>query len=631
MRLKDRLAFQQAKWAVVAALVLGLTLGSLQIAWDLSNERDQIHETINSVIRTVEESSAQAAYGLNNQLALRVLTGLFEYKPIVHGAIYARIDDAVVEKLAEASRPRMAGAPSWLANQLLAGQTEYTVELHDDATREVVGELRIQIDPQVIASNFLVRVLVVTANSLAWAFFLSIIMFVLLYLTLTRFLQQTSHALAAVDPDNPGTTQLPIPKAHRNDELGQLIFHANRVLERTGQAIQQRVEIESRLRDSEERFRSFFHNSPIAMSLKDKELRYVMVNSAFGDIFGIPAHQLLGKRAIDIPGLPATKETLDLDQKVIQSGKTCQEEITCPFDDGTTKELLTVRFPIAIQEDGQPTMVGSLNVDITSRKHLELELRRAKETAEFANRAKSSFLANMSHELRTPLNSIIGYSNVMQEQLFGPVENPRYKEYVDYIHQSGNHLLELINDILDLSKIEAGAMTLSEERIEIGPLVSSSLRMVEAKAMTGGLKLRADIPEDIPALWGDTLRIKQVLLNLLSNAIKFTPDGGEITVNARKRDDNCLQLTVSDTGIGIAKRDHKRILEPFAQVDDILSRSHEGSGLGLALVRNLMQEHGGSVELDSEIDNGTVVTLTFPADRTLADDEMITSKVQFPI
>lgn len=631
MRLKDRLAFQQAKWAVVAALVLGLLLGSLQIAWDLHNERDQIRDTIKSVIRTVEESSAQAAYGLNNQLALRVLTGLFEYKPIVQGAIYARIDDTVVEKLAEASRPRTVGPPSWLANQLLAGETEYSVELKDNATDQIIGELRIKIDPQVIASNFMTRVLVVTANSLAWAFFFSIIMFVLLYFTLTRALQQASHKLAAVDPDNPGTTQLPIPKSHRDDELGQLIFHANRVLEKTGQAIQQRAEIENRLRESEERFRSFFHNSPIAMSLKDRELRYMMVNHAFEDIFGLRAKNVIGRRATEIAGLPASEPTRALDQKVLHSGKTYEDEVTCDFDDGTRKELLTVRFPIAVNEAGAPTMVGALNVDITSRKHLEVELRRAKETAEFANRAKSSFLANMSHELRTPLNSIIGYSNVMQEQLFGPVENPRYKEYVDYIHQSGNHLLELINDILDLSKIEAGAMTLAEERIELAPLVSASMCMVEAKAMHSGLKLKAEIPANMPALWGDTLRIKQILLNLLSNAIKFTPQGGNITVTARQCDDGGLQLAVADTGIGIAKRDHQRVLDPFTQVDDVLSRSHEGSGLGLALVRNLMKEHDGTIALDSEEGEGTTVTLTFPASRTVSDSEMIPPQAQIPI
>lgn len=631
MRLKDRLAFQQAKWAVVAALVLGLALGSLQIAWDLRHEREQIHDTINSVIRTVEESSAQAAYGLNNQLALRVLTGLFEYKPIVHGAIYARIDDTVVEKLAEASRPASNGAPSWLARQLLSGETLYSVELRDSATDQIIGELRIRIDPEVITSNFLGRVLIVTANSLAWAFFVSIIMFALLYFSLTRFLQQASSALAEVDPDNPGTTQVPIPKSHKQDELGQLILHTNRVLEKTGQAIQQRAEIESRLRDSEERFRSFFHNSPIAMSLKDRELRYVMVNSAFEDIFGLKARDVLGRQGTQIDDMPIADRIRSMDDHVLESGETIEDELTCEFQDGSQKELMTVRFPISLKPDGTPTMIGALSVDMTARKHLELELRRAKETAEFANRAKSSFLANMSHELRTPLNSIIGYSNVMQEQLFGPVENPRYKDYVDYIHQSGNHLLELINDILDLSKIEAGALTLAEERIELGPLISASMRMVEAKAMHSGLKLNSTVPADIPALWADTLRVKQVLLNLLSNAIKFTPKGGTISVSAMQQADGSLALQVSDTGIGIAKGDHQRVLDPFTQVDDVLSRSHEGSGLGLALVRNLMQEHGGNVELKSDVGEGTTVTLTFPPTRTVETEEMVSGHAHFPI
>jgi signal transduction histidine kinase len=241
-------------------------------------------------------------------------------------------------------------------------------------------------------------------------------------------------------------------------------------------------------------------------------------------------------------------------------------------------------------------------------------MRAAKEAAELADRAKSEFLANMSHELRTPLNAVLGFSELMVGEAFGPLGNDRYRSYAQDIHSSGSHLLGIINDILDLSKAAAGKLKLVEDRISAHDVVTSVCRLIQPRIDEGKLSLSVDIMPSTLILYVDERLLKQMLLNLLSNACKFTPPGGHIGCSV-SCDTAGVAFAVTDTGVGIPAEHLDRVLQPFIQVDSSLIRRHEGTGLGLPLVKAMAELHGGTLRLDSELGTGTTATLILPLNR----------------
>jgi two-component system cell cycle sensor histidine kinase PleC len=241
-------------------------------------------------------------------------------------------------------------------------------------------------------------------------------------------------------------------------------------------------------------------------------------------------------------------------------------------------------------------------------------LRKSRDTADEANRAKTRFLANMSHELRTPLNAIIGFSDIMKSEIFGPVGAAKYKQYVADIHRSGAHLLQLINDILDVAKIEVGAQPLNEQIVDLAGMLKQCGQLVEPQARSAGVALAVDASGRLPALRADLTRFRQIVLNLLSNAIKFTPAGGRVWLAAAVEPAGRLLVQVRDTGIGMKPEDVPRALQPFVQLDSA-PRGDPGTGLGLALVKTLVEAHGGTLAIESELGKGTTVSIRLPQER----------------
>lgn len=292
--------------------------------------------------------------------------------------------------------------------------------------------------------------------------------------------------------------------------------------------------------------------------------------------------------------------------------------------DGETHWMLLSGRPITF-EGNAARIIWFRDISIRKRQAHDLQSKVAEKTrqleealhrADLASLAKTQFLANMSHELRTPLNSIIGFSDLLQKEMFGPIGSERYVEFVHHIHSAGAHLLELINDILDVSRIELGEMGLKEDMFDIGRSVSATIAMIRPKLVEKGHKFTAELPDGPIGFRGDERQVRQVLMNLLTNAVKFTDPRGDIELKLTVDAEKGIALSVKDNGIGIRESDLERVLNPFEQAtDETYSRSIEGAGLGLYLTQAIAKAHGGELKIESQLNRGTTVTVTLPAER----------------
>jgi two-component system, cell cycle sensor histidine kinase DivJ len=365
--------------------------------------------------------------------------------------------------------------------------------------------------------------------------------------------------------------------------------------------------------------------------LADNAMDLITRHSADGRIrFASPASQVMLGRAPDslLGQAPAALVHPD-DLKTMQTalveasyfGRAAAAEVRVKRGDGSF--LWTeMRCRPAAPAKGEASDIVAVTRDISERKAQELALIDARDQAEEANRAKSRFLANMSHELRTPLNAIIGFSEVMTHEMFGPVGSPRYLDYARVINESGGHLLELINGILDMSKIEAGKFELSEEIFDLEEVAAQAVRFVKMQSDRKGVALKTIVTTDARSIFADKRAVKQLLVNLVTNGVKFTPRGGEVRITAA-RTSSGIVLAVSDTGVGIGASDLKRLGKPFEQVEGEHVRSQEGTGLGLALVKALTALHGGDVTIDSTLGEGTTVAVVLPFAAVSANGERI--------
>jgi PAS domain S-box-containing protein len=343
------------------------------------------------------------------------------------------------------------------------------------------------------------------------------------------------------------------------------------------------------------------------------DLPIVFANTAFTRITGYAAAEAVGLNCRFLQGRDTDRETVERMRRAIAVGRAVTVTLRNYRKDGRTFWNEVNISPLHDDSGKLIHFVGILQ-DVTNRIRTEENLREAKDQAEVANRAKSEFLANVSHELRTPLNAILGFTEIMQLEMFGPLGAPQYHVYAKDVHDSGQLLLDIINDILDLSKIEAGRMELFPEAVEARDVFEACLRLISGRAQANGVALQPDLPSNLPKIRVDPRAVRQMLTNLLTNAVKFTPKGGRVALTARL-DGNQVELRVADTGIGIAPRDIAKVLEPFGQADNPHSRRQQGTGLGLPIVKALVEQSGGSFRLESKVDAGTTVSLRLPADK----------------
>jgi PAS domain S-box-containing protein len=343
--------------------------------------------------------------------------------------------------------------------------------------------------------------------------------------------------------------------------------------------------------------------------------RYVLTNRMFASYVGMPARRLIGKRPAEAHGGPLARILTEGDTRLVAGTAvpgSAEEEIV--DRDGNPAVLLTTKA-LFHAEDGEEAMVVTIFLDITERKRAERDLIAAKEQAELANRSKTEFVANMSHELRTPLNAIIGFSQVIAGEMLGPVGTGKYVGYARDILASAEHLLGLINDILDVSKLEAGKLDLTEEVIDPEKTVADLVQLTEAKARASEVQVALRREGVVPDLLADVRKVKQIVLNLLVNAIKFSKPGGRIEIVLRNVG-GALAIAVIDHGIGMDEREVELAMTRFGQVASPWTRKHDGTGLGLPLAIGLTELHGGTLAIHSTKGVGTVVTVTFPRERS---------------
>ncbi len=513
----NRISFKLARTAVIIAFTLGMVLSAAQVYLDYLEEGDNLDNRVLKALEVVDKSATRAVLILDSDLAQEVVLGLMEYDYITEAAI---LDDNRTVLAGRRREERQMDGGVRYARMLINDMVPFDYQLTlPVAMAERPGSLHVVVDRAVGLQPFFSRATTTFLSGFVRNFVLVVLLYYAFHQGLTKPLQTVVQNISQINPEHPGEQRISVPKAHQNDEIGQLASQVNLSLD----AVQVLLD---NLRSTNR-----------ALSASEEALR---------------------------------RRSWELEQEVDRTKQ-------------ATRELIIT-----------------------------------KEQAEAANRAKSVFLANVSHELRTPLNAIIGFSSIMADQMFGPIGHNKYREYLHDIRSSSQHLSDVLGEVLDLAKIEAGQMKIEEEVVDMIKLCDESRALCNAQAAAKGFSISLDLPADLPKVKGDRLRIKQSILNLLSNAVKFTAQGaGDVALSAGVDANGNLTVTVIDHGIGISEEEQSLIFSPFVRSASALSRSHEGTGLGLSLVNAFMEMHQGWVTLESELGKGSVFTLHFPSDRVV--------------
>jgi len=387
-----------------------------------------------------------------------------------------------------------------------------------------------------------------------------------------------------------------------------------------------RREAEEARARSEQKFRLLADNAHDLISMYGRDSVCLYASPSIERLLGYSLDEFIGQSLKGFVHPEDYEVILSANAKYVKTGATAKYLFRIRHKSGHWEWMEAISTVEKDPRTGEFSHVSSVSRLVTERARYEQELKEARERAEMAGRAKSEFIAHMSHEIRTPLNAVIGFSEMMRDQMFGPLGSPRYVEYCNDIHNSGMHLLDLVNDILDLSKIEAGKFELQEDQVGLQAIVDTAIRFMRERAHHKHIALEAHL-EATPELWCDRRTMIQVMLNVIGNAVKFTGEHGRISVESRLDAAGDLVLSVTDTGIGIAPEDLERVMQPFGQARKNIDHAsaEPGTGLGLPLSRSFVEKHDGSFAIASEPGIGTRITITLPASRVMRDEPDKTS------
>lgn len=377
------------------------------------------------------------------------------------------------------------------------------------------------------------------------------------------------------------------------------------------------------IRKGEEKYRLLAENATDMITRHDARGHVLFASAASRQIIGQAPHALNGNGLLNLVHVADKPAFLMAFSRCMQQGEPVSVELRLAADtpdavSGKSEPYRWVEMrcrPVVAEgfggNDFHSREIVAVTRDISARKAQEDEILMARDAAETANKAKTQFLANMSHELRTPLNAIIGFSEILVREMYGRIGEEKYREYAHLIHESGEHLLSVVNEVLDMSKIEAGKFEIVTEHFELQPLMQLCCEIMGAQAEKKQIAIGLDVEQGLPELVADKRACKQILLNLLANAVKFTDTNGSVNVNARRVGPD-IEVAVTDNGIGIAEKDIAKLGNPFVQAESSYDRSYEGAGLGLSVVKGLVRLHGGTFSIESRLGHGTQVVFSLP-------------------
>jgi PAS domain S-box-containing protein len=587
---RSRIARKLVLAIVLFSSVITLIATGLQIFLDYKHDMKIIEGNLGLIESSYLASLTNSVWSYNEGQIRSQLEGLL------------RLPDM------EALEIRVDGKTVWSAG---AAKSGHTIEadfpmLRDDYGREIsIGVLHAVASLDAVYDRLIGKVLVILLSNAIKTFLVSGFVLIIFQYLVTRHLKNLAEYVRKLDirrPSPPLVLDRTSSGTRKPDELDEVAFAIDRMQAGLRESF-------AKLETSESRLKGILDNTQAVIYLKDRAGLYILVNRRFEVLFHLTNEQVRGRTDHDLFPRELADEFRANDLRVIETNRPHQWEEVAPHDDGP-HTYLSLKFPVA-GADGAEFAVCGISTDITERLEMEEAHRQAREEAEMANAAKSIFLANMSHELRTPLNAINGFAEMMAAEMVGPLPE-RYRQFATDIHTSGQHLLKVVNDILDMSRIEAGNIDLAPVPVEMGGLIEEAISMLGEQATRKSVSFVRDL-DDARTLQVDPLRVKQAFLNVLSNAVKFST-GGTVTVSA-ERNGEWHEFRVSDTGIGMTENDIRIALLPFGQAEkQAYTRQFEGTGLGLPLARQLVEAHGGTIRMESEPDVGTTVTVSFPED-----------------